>query len=732
MSTPHKPQLSFTNNHSGPPILSFSQTAAASTHSTPTKSPPACTPTASSYTGTTSPNNNNNNTHFDTHTHQHNNNVITVVPPLSHTTTKKRNSENVSSAHIPAATTSPKHKVTKSISNNDIAHISPPTKHLDIDVRPNLSPRHHRKKSSKIRKDFYFYGDLYSVRSKGKLQSKYKVKEKIGAGTFSTVRRGIRRSDKKEIAIKVISKTELNATEARLIKREIEILQQLEHPHIVVLNDIFESAHHLYLVLEYCECGELYDELVNGTLRGWFSERETAHMIAQLAHALQYMHERQIVHRDLKLENILIVKKTKNMQHSASAAAILDFPPSVSKSSPSLHDENDIVDTTDGDTDYASSDFNSGRAHTRNSTNNLLTELRSDLQQQKQQKRQRRRETSALEHDLDTDGSDSQSHMELKRRHSEYISGTMFRRPPLQRHPQVEYLLKISDFGLSKKLDEEEEKKASEDEQKQLPAPNENENENENVNKSISKTFGDGKLGLLYKRTLSGRNIFSTSKHKSDDSDSDDARRFMLGTNCGTLYYVAPEILHEEPYNEKVDTWSIGIICYVLLCGSFPFYSESEIELTDLILSGQFELGQTDLHWRKISEAAKDLIQKLLTADKVNRLSAAQILQHPFITGKPMNNLKRRPNKWNAGALFGKLPMKFKHMLDTAKMTFSETDSEYEREEAPNTATASPNMLNKFQFRLNLHSNSKKDVNTDPTAPSASSTNAKRKISLLL
>ena len=170
-----------------------------------------------------------------------------------------------------------------------------------------------KKRISSKSKKRTFYGDLYSTKSKGKLQTLYKVKEKIGSGTFSTVRRGIRRSDKKEIAIKIITKTELNDTEARLIKREIGVMQKLDHQNIVKLYDIFETTHHLYLIIEYCRGGELFDELINCTPSGWFSEREASQIIKQIAEALQFMHSKMIIHRDLKLENILIAMK-KNYQ----------------------------------------------------------------------------------------------------------------------------------------------------------------------------------------------------------------------------------------------------------------------------------------------------------------------------------------------------------------------------------------------------------------------------------
>lgn len=197
-----------------------------------------------------------------------------------------------------------------------------------IDDRHNLSPKYsskHKKErerksknEKKERKEKrMFYGDRFCAATKGKLQSAFKVKEKIGSGSFSTVRRGVRRSDKKEIAIKVITKTSLNPTEQRLVRREIGVQQKVgSHPNIVSLLDIFETPHHLYLILEYCKGGELFDELLNCTPngRGWFSEDEASQMIRQIASGLAFMHSKHIIHRDLKLENILI--SSKHPKHS--------------------------------------------------------------------------------------------------------------------------------------------------------------------------------------------------------------------------------------------------------------------------------------------------------------------------------------------------------------------------------------------------------------------------------
>eukprot|EP00483_Globobulimina_turgida_P007873 UN07888 len=103
--------------------------------------------------------------------------------------------------------------------------------------------------------------------------------------------------------------------QARLIKREIGVMEKLSnHANIVKLYDIFETTHHLYLIIEYCKGGELFDELINCTPKGWFSERETSQIIRQIAEGLKFMHYKKIIHRDLKLENILVsMKKNYNI-----------------------------------------------------------------------------------------------------------------------------------------------------------------------------------------------------------------------------------------------------------------------------------------------------------------------------------------------------------------------------------------------------------------------------------
>ena len=103
----------------------------------------------------------------------------------------------------------------------------------------------------------------------------------------------------------------------------------------------------------------------------------------------------------------------------------------------------------------------------------------------------------------------------------------------------------------------------------------------------------------------------------------------LLETVCGTPTYVAPEILTEEGYNEKADIWAVGVIMYILLCGHPPFHSKVQKMLFQKIKKGEFDFHEK--YWGCISSSAKDLIRKMLTVDGTQRLSASQVMEHPWI-----------------------------------------------------------------------------------------------------
>ncbi|CAI9770469.1 unnamed protein product [Fraxinus pennsylvanica] len=97
----------------------------------------------------------------------------------------------------------------------------------------------------------------------------------------------------------------------------------------------------------------------------------------------------------------------------------------------------------------------------------------------------------------------------------------------------------------------------------------------------------------------------------------------------GTPYYVAPEVLMGGEYNEKVDVWSAGVILYIMLSGVPPFYGEGPAETFEAVLRGNLRFPTRI--FRSISPDAKDLLRKMICRDASRRLSADQVLRHPWI-----------------------------------------------------------------------------------------------------
>ncbi|KOM52090.1 hypothetical protein LR48_Vigan09g074900 [Vigna angularis] len=103
----------------------------------------------------------------------------------------------------------------------------------------------------------------------------------------------------------------------------------------------------------------------------------------------------------------------------------------------------------------------------------------------------------------------------------------------------------------------------------------------------------------------------------------------------GSAYYVAPEVLHRS-YSTEADVWSIGVIAYILLCGSRPFWARTESGIFRAVLKADPSFDETP--WPSLSSEAKDFVKRLLNKDPRKRISAAQALSHPWI--RNYNNVK--------------------------------------------------------------------------------------------
>uniref|UniRef100_A0A1A8U1T4 MAP/microtubule affinity-regulating kinase 3 n=1 Tax=Nothobranchius furzeri TaxID=105023 RepID=A0A1A8U1T4_NOTFU len=131
----------------------------------------------------------------------------------------------------------------------------------------------------------------------------YRLLKTIGKGNFAKVKLARHVLTGKEVAVKIIDKAQLNSSSLQKLFREVRIMKMLNHPNIVKLFEVLETEKTLYLVMEYASGGEVFDYLV---AHGRMKEKEARAKFRQIVSAVQYCHQKCIVHRDLKAENLLL------------------------------------------------------------------------------------------------------------------------------------------------------------------------------------------------------------------------------------------------------------------------------------------------------------------------------------------------------------------------------------------------------------------------------------------
>ena len=140
------------------------------------------------------------------------------------------------------------------------------------------------------------------------LRDNYECTKQLGKGGYGKVYQVKNKTSGEFFACKKLSK--LNIQNMEKFQREIKILMRTDHPNIIKLYDVFESANSLYLIMEECYGGELFDKILDHIKsKKMYSEREAADIIKQVMSAIEYCHKNDICHRDLKPENLLYLKK---------------------------------------------------------------------------------------------------------------------------------------------------------------------------------------------------------------------------------------------------------------------------------------------------------------------------------------------------------------------------------------------------------------------------------------
>ncbi|RXW22535.1 hypothetical protein EST38_g3306 [Candolleomyces aberdarensis] len=132
----------------------------------------------------------------------------------------------------------------------------------------------------------------------------YLLLQTLGEGEFGKVKLGLHCQWGEEVAVKLIRRGNIDSTvRMSKVEREIEVLRSLKHPNIVRLYDVIETDKYIGIILEYASGGELFDHIL---AHRYLREKDAAKLFSQLISGVWYIHQKKIVHRDLKLENLLL------------------------------------------------------------------------------------------------------------------------------------------------------------------------------------------------------------------------------------------------------------------------------------------------------------------------------------------------------------------------------------------------------------------------------------------
>ncbi|KAF8822251.1 putative histone kinase SNF1 [Cardiosporidium cionae] len=175
----------------------------------------------------------------------------------------------------------------------------------------------------------------------------YKMGNTLGVGTFGKVKLAIHEPTGERVAIKVINKTKMQTMDMHeKIRREINILQCLNHPHVMRLYELVDSPTDIFMVMEYVPRGELFDYIVQRTR---LSENDARQFFQQIISGVEYCHHHMVSHRDLKPENVLL---DTNLNVKVGDFGLSNFMR-----------EGEFLKTSCGSPNYASPEVVSGKAY---------------------------------------------------------------------------------------------------------------------------------------------------------------------------------------------------------------------------------------------------------------------------------------------------------------------------------------------------------------------------------
>ena len=203
----------------------------------------------------------------------------------------------------------PKHNIyfSRNIVNNEISNT------YDLNANPHKFIRRYTTSPKKFNTEIFsnlllkeekrlsLSFENFVVLQSGKPSKKYKIINVLGNGSYGKVYKAMNLITQNLVAIKSVIKKKDNSVEGIDIKNEIDVLKKLNHPNIVKIYEFYDIKDNYYLITELCKYGDLYNYI-----KFTFSEKQLCVLFYQVFSGLIYLHENKIIHRDLKLENIMI------------------------------------------------------------------------------------------------------------------------------------------------------------------------------------------------------------------------------------------------------------------------------------------------------------------------------------------------------------------------------------------------------------------------------------------
>ena len=477
----------------------------------------------------------------------------------------------------------------------------------------------------------------------------YDIIKNLGNGTFGTVYKVMHKKTGIIRAMKVIAKNKLKCgfTDED-INQEINILKKLEHPHIIKLFEFYTFKKNYYLINEFCTEGDLSEKLSEIRM---FPEFFVKILMIQIFNAVVYLNQKNVIHGDLKLENIMVDScLNEDGSHRENGGKKINFIQSL------LEDEKEINEYLNQTNLKRSSTYHEFGNNNFNSKNLLEQNLKKlnyfNLENFKSHEKilkGRMKKVNTIGkssifnkkktiEDLEKEEESSPVNGKARRKSAfgylngedddeeeNYRSGSENNEGIENGNKKMNNIKVYNENYIKNQLDNENTRKKDNKAVKFIIEPTNSEKnlliDDFNLEKNISKlkrtlTLNSMKMKNFELKLIDFGCAKIFTKYKKNFEDT-----------IGTLLYCSPEVLRNN-YSKECDIWSCGIIMYVLLSGHFPFFGKTEDEITKKILSGKFVFNKK--YFSNVSDKAKDLISKCLIYNKNKRITAEEALKHEF------------------------------------------------------------------------------------------------------